>query len=226
MENYLNSEVLLAFMTRHALIIDLKGALLRPRPFDIAHKEWFRIMAELIKDYSITEFSFTPDYFVHVQEIMKKYLGDIDVKSRNSFARNIYAMAVVESIKKWDLVDEFAEYLRSIKKKFAIILITTAPTAAVNGILEKIDCKDLFDMIVASPMEDMPSKKELIESFMKKHSKPLFYIGHGDKDINVCRDLGIKTISVNWVEQGEFKGNFEANKVEDVKKIIERFVIE
>ncbi|HIH32132.1 TPA: HAD hydrolase-like protein [Candidatus Woesearchaeota archaeon] len=213
-------------MTKHALIIDLKGALLKPRPFDIAHKEWFRIMAELIKDYSINEFSFLPDYFVHVQEIMKKYLGDIDIKSRNAFARNIYAMAVVESIKKWDVVDDFAEFLRSIKKKYVIVLITTAPTAAVNGILEKTNCKDLFDLIIAGPMEDMPSKKELIELFIKKHAKPLFYIGHGDKDIVTCKELGIKTISVNWVEQGEFKGNFEANKVEDLKNILERFVIE
>jgi FMN phosphatase YigB (HAD superfamily) len=213
-------------MTKPAIVIDLDGALLKSRPFDMAHKEWFRIMAEILRDQTINDYALTEDYFVHVQEIMKKYLGDIDIGSRNAFARNIYAMGIVESIKKWDLVDEFAEYLRSIKKKFAIILITSAPTLAVHGILEKTHCTDIFDLIIASPMEHMPDKQELIELFIKKHGKPLFYIGQGDKDINICKEFGIKTICVNWVKVGEFKGNFEASNIDDLKKIIDRFVIE
>ncbi|MGV8150477.1 MAG: HAD family hydrolase [Candidatus Woesearchaeota archaeon] len=212
-------------MTRPAIIVDLNGALMRQRPFETAHKEWFRVMAELIRDQSINELAFKEDYFSDVQEIMKKYLGDIDIKSRNAFARNIYSMMVVESVKKWDLVEDFAEYLKSIKKKFVIVLITSAPTLAINGILEKISCKDLFEIIVASPMEEVPSKKELIELFIKKHGKPLFYIGQGDKDILTCKDLGIKTIVVDWINPPINKGNFEAKNIEELSKIVERFVM-
>ena len=213
-------------MPKPAIIIDLNGALLRSRPFDIAHKEWFRLMAELIKDYSINEMAFQPDYFVHVQEIMKKYLGDINISVRNAFARNIYAMCVVESVKKWDLVDDFAELLKHLRKKFHIVLITTAPAMAIEGILEKIHCKDLFDIVIPSPMESHPSKHELIELFIKKYGKPLFYIGQGDKDIVTFQNLGIKTIVVDWVTPSEHKGNFEAHNVEEVKNIVERFVME
>lgn len=212
-------------MAKPAIIIDLNGALIKQRPFDIAHKEWFRVMAELIRDHSINEFAFKEDYFKDVQEIMKKYLGDIDIKTRNAFARNIYSMVVVESIKKWDLVEDFAEYLKNMKKRFTIVLITSAPTAAINGILEKINCKDLFDIVSASPMEEVPSKKELIELFIKKHGKPLFYIGQGDKDILTCKELGIKTIVVDWSNPPINKGNFEAHNVEELGKIIERFVM-
>lgn len=212
-------------MSKPAIIIDLNGALIRQRPFDTAHKEWFRVMAELIRDHTILELSFKEDYFSDIQKIMKKYLGDIDIKTRNAFARNIYSMMIVESIKKWDLVDDFAEYLRSIKKKFAIVLITSAPTLAINGILEKINCKDLFDVVSASPMEEVPSKKELIELFIKKHGKPLFYIGQGDKDILTCKELGIKTIVVDWNNPPTNKGNFEAHNIEELGKIIERFTI-
>jgi FMN phosphatase YigB (HAD superfamily) len=212
-------------MTKPAIVVDLDGALIKTRPFDMAHKEWFRIMAELVKDFSINEYAFKPDYFVHVQDIMKKYLGDIDAGSRNAFARNIYAMSVLESIKKWDLVEDFAEYLRKIKDKFAIVLITTMPSAGVKGVLEKVHCTDLFDVVIGSPMEKMPHKKELFEEFIKLHGKPLFYIGKGDKDMQVCKELGIKTISVDWVVVGEFKGNFEATNIDQLQKILERFMI-
>jgi FMN phosphatase YigB (HAD superfamily) len=210
-------------MTKPALVVDLDGALLKERPFDMAHKEWFRIMAEIVRDQTVNEYAFKDDYFVYVQEVMKRYLGDISVESRNAFARNIYAMGIVEAVKKWDLVEEFAEHLRLLKKKYLIVLITTAPELAVDAILEKVHCGDLFDVIVRSPMHMHPSKKELFEMFIKKHGKPLFYIGKGDEDVQTCKDLGIKTITVNWVEQGKFKGNFEAFKIEDVDKILERY---
>jgi len=212
-------------MTKPAIILDLNGALIKQRPFDIAHKEWFRVMAELMRDQSINEFAFKDDYFKDVQEIMKKYLGDINIKTRNAFARNIYSMTVIESVKKWDLNDGFAEYLRTLKKKFTLVLITSAPTPAINGILEKINCKDLFDIVSASPMEEVPSKKELIELFIKKHGRPLFYIGQGDKDILTFKELGIKTIVVDWNNPAVNKGNFEAHNVEELKNIIERFII-
>lgn len=212
-------------MPKPVITVDLNGALLQSRPFDIAHKEWFRIMGELIKDYSINEHAFEADYYSQVQDIMKKYIGDVDVRTRNAFARNIYAMSVVESIKKWDLVEDFAAYLRELKKKYSIILITTAPTMAVHGILEKVGCEDLFDMIVASPMEDTPHKKELTEHFIKRHGKPLFYIGQGDGFIEIAKGLGLKTIVVDWVAAPESKGNFEAHTVDELRKIIERFTI-
>jgi len=213
-------------MTKSAIVIDFDGALLKSRPFDIAHKEWFGVMAELIKDYSINELAFKPDYYLHVDEIMKKYLGDVDKETRSVFARNIYAMEVLEAMKKWDLVDDFAEYLRKIKNKYLIVLITTTPSMAVKGILEKASCTGLFDIIIGSPMERQPSKKELFEEFIKKYGKPLFYIGKGDKDMQTCKDLGIKTISVSWVAKGEFTGNFEANNIEELNRILERFRIE
>jgi phosphoglycolate phosphatase-like HAD superfamily hydrolase len=213
-------------MTRPVIIIDLNGALLKSRPFDTAHKEWFKVMGELIRDYTINELAFKEDYFADVQEIMKKYLGDINIKTRNAFARNIYSMMVVESIKKWDLIDDFAEYLRSIKKKFSIVLITSAPGPAVNGILEKVHCQDLFDIIAASSMDEVPSKKDLIESFIHKHGKPLFYIGQGDKDIDTCKNLGIKTVVVDWVAPAAVKGNFEAHNITELDKILERHKFE
>jgi FMN phosphatase YigB (HAD superfamily) len=213
-------------MTKKAIVVDLDGALLKSRPFDMAHKEWFRIMAELLHDQTINEHAFKEDYYPHVHEVMKRYLGDISEESRNVFARNIYSMVIVESLKKWDVVDEFVEYLREIKKKYHLILITTAPSISIEPILEKIHCKDLFDIIVKSPMEKQPSKKTLFEEFIKKHGKPEFYIGRGDKDLNSIKELGIRTISVNWVSSGDVKGNFDVNKVSEIDPILERFRIE
>lgn len=68
---------------------------------------------------------------------MKRYLGDVSLESRNAFARNIYAMSVVETVKKWDLIEEFAEHLRLLRKKYLIVLITAIPELAVDKILER-----------------------------------------------------------------------------------------
>ena len=213
-------------MNKKIILVDFDGALLKSRPFEIAHKEWFRIMAELLRDQSINDFAFKQDYVTHVNDVMKKYLGDIDENSRTIFARNIYAMGIVEAVKKWDLIEEFAEYLRKIKKKYHIALITTAPALAVDPVLEKIHCKDIFDIIIKGSMEKQPNKKDLLEEFIRKHAKPEFYIGRGDKDIKVCKDFGIRTISVNWAGTGEFKGNFDVNKVGEIDVILERFRLE
>ena len=213
-------------MTKKMLVIDFDGGLLKSRPFDIAHKEWFRIMAELLRDQTINEHAFKEYYFKYVHEVMLKYLGDIDEASRNAFARNIYAMGIVEAVKKWDLIDEFAEHLRTLKKKYHIVLVTSAPALAVDAILEKVHCSDIFDIIIKSPMEKQPDKKEFFEELIKKYGKPEFYIGKGDKDIKTCKGLGIKTITVNWAGQGTEKGNFDIQKPEELDKILERYSFE
>ncbi|MFA5796732.1 MAG: HAD family hydrolase [Candidatus Woesearchaeota archaeon] len=213
-------------MTKKMLIIDLDGALVKSRPFDMAHQEWFRIMAELLRDQTITQHAFKENYYEQVHHVMKQYLGDISESSRNMFARNMYGMCLVEIIKKWDVYEPFAEYLHAIKKKYLLILITTTPAIAVDALLEKIHCKDLFDVIIKGPLDKEPHKKELFELFLKKYGKPEFYIGKGDKSIEVCKDLGIKTITVSWIAEGTHKGNFEAKTVEDVEKILERYRIE
>jgi len=203
------------------LAIDLDGALMHSRPFDEAHKKWFELFSVILKDDSIKKYAFLENWFSKVDEVMDRYLGEkVDRITKNRWAREIYAMTTVKEVRKEDLVKEFAEYLRKIEDKYALALITTAPESAVGPILQKVGCARLFDIIKKSPPEKRPSKKELLEEFIKAYAKPVFYIGNGDKDIQACKELGIKTISVSWVSKGEFKGDYNVDTVEELKNIL------
>ena len=41
---------------------------------------------------------------------------------------------------------------------------------------------------------------------MEKSETPLYYIGDGDKTMDTCKRLNIKTIAVNWIRKSDFKG--------------------
>ena len=198
------------------IAVDFNGALLKSKPFDEAHKEWFYLMSVLLRDKSVRDYAnIKEDYFSEVHEVMSKYLGNVGKKTRTKFARTVYAMATIAKVKKSDLVMDFAKYLEGIHNKYALVLITSAPEDSVEPILEKIQCSSLFDIIYQSPMHEQPDKKGLFEKFIREYGKPIFYIGAGDKDIDCCKELVIKTISVSWVVKGKVKGDY------DIKKVIE-----
>ncbi len=201
------------------IIIDFNGALLKSEPFEEAHKRWFATMAHLLNDPTINEYATLENYFPKLQEVMQKLLGNSNKQTQIKFARHFFAMLTVAEIKQEHVIKEFAEYLRTIKEKYNIILITSAPEIAVEPILEKTGCADIFDEVYKSPMKQQPNKKELLKEYARDH-KPTFYIGQGDKDITTCKELNIPTISVNWVKKAEIKGEHDIQKVEQLKEIL------
>lgn len=203
------------------LAIDLDGALMYSRPFVEAHKRWFYVMSVLLEDRSIAEYStIKGDYFPKVHEVMKKYLGEVSKEARTLFARNLYAMTTVAEVKSEDVVSEFVILLRKLTEKYTLALITTVPEGSTKPILEKIGCFDLFDIVYESSMEKHPNKKDLFEEFIKKHNMPEFYIGDGDENMLICKELGMSTISVNWVSKAKHKGDYNIDTVQELKEIL------
>lgn len=207
-------------MQEKIILVDFAGALLQSRPFDEAHKRGFYVMSVLLKDDSIKEYADLENYFDKVHEVMELYLGNVNHETRVRFARNLFSMTTIAEVTKDDLVGDFADYLRGLKGKYRLALITSAPETSVEPILHKVGCSDLFDILYKSPMERHPNKRELFEEFIKEHGKPNYYVGNGDKDITSCKELGIPSISVNWVSQGEVKGDYDVNTVKELKEII------
>ena len=202
------------------IAVDLDGALLQSRPFNEAHKRWFYVMSVLLEDNAINEYANLDDYFSKVHEVMRRYLGNVDSETRVKFARNLFSMATIAEVTKGDLVEDFVGYLRGLKEKYRLALITSAPDVSVEPILHKVGCSDLFDILYNSPMGKHPNKRELFEEFVREYGKPIFYIGNGDKDIISSKELGIPAISVNWVSQGEVKGDYDIQKVSELEGII------
>lgn len=177
-------------------------------------------MGTLLNDDSVIKYSYRKDFFGKVHEVMKRYLGNVSHEVRVKFARIIYSMSLIAEVQKKDIVTDFVKYLETLKKKYKLALITTAPEDSVEPMLEKIELNKLFDIVYKSPIDRHPDKKQLFKEFIKKHSKPIFYIGNGDKDIESCKKVGIKTISVNWVSKGKYKGHFDVKSVRELKKVL------
>ncbi len=202
------------------IAVDLDGALLKSRPFNEAHKSWFYVMSILLKDDSVNQYASLDNYFGKVHEVMQRYLGDVDHETRVRFARNLFSMATIAEVTKDDLVDDFAIYLKKLKKEYLLALITTAPEDSVEPILHKVGCSALFDILYKSPMGKHPNKRELFQELIKKYGKPRYYIGDGDKNITSCKELGIPSISVNWVSKAEIKGDYDVQSVKELEAII------
>ncbi len=203
------------------LAIDLDGALLNSRPFKIAHQRWFELMAILLNDEKVKDYAnISGDYFPKVHEVMERYLGDVSEESKTFFARKLYAMVTVAEVNEKDCVKDFADYLRKIKDKYQLNLITTAPEASVDPILHKVGCSDLFDIFYKSPMGKHPNKKELFGKLIDQQGIPKYYIGDGDENMTICKELGIKTISVNWVSEAKIQGDYDVSSVEELNKIL------
>tara|TARA_Y100000310_G_scaffold340233_1_gene435302 strand:+ start:250 stop:714 length:465 start_codon:yes stop_codon:yes gene_type:complete len=147
---------------------------------------------------------------------MKRYIGDVSKEDRTKFARTIYAMVTVACVKQEDLCVEFKEFLEGRE----LALITTAPADSVEPILVKLNCENLFKIVYKSETAAEPDKKELFKAFIAKHGKPEYYIGDGDKNLAVAKELDIKTISVNWVKKAEIKGDFDVQSVSELKDVL------
>ncbi len=207
-------------MEKPILAIDFSGALLTLNPFDTAHEDWFSLFASLLHDKSIKEYARTPNYFEKVDKVMIRYLGDVEKDVRTYFAREIFSMIAIAKVEEKDIHNEFRAYLEKIKEKYSLALITSSPASSVNPILKKVGCSSLFDLVYKSPSTEHPNKEKLFKEFIRKEGKPAFYIGYGDSDLKTIGNMGIKTISVNWIKEGENKGDYNIAKVGELEKIL------
>jgi FMN phosphatase YigB (HAD superfamily) len=202
------------------IAIDFNGALLKSRPFDEAGRKWFELFSILLGDDSIKDLAFKSSTFESYHDILHSYLRVSDKETQTIFANQSYGMILLAEITSHDLIKEFAEYLRTLKDRYTLALITTAPEVGIIPILNKLHCADIFDITFASAPNHHPDKNSLFIDFMTKYEKPLFYIGLGDKDLGGLKDLDINTISVNWVSRGTFRGDYEAENIDELKQLL------
>jgi phosphoglycolate phosphatase-like HAD superfamily hydrolase len=202
------------------IVIDLKEALVKPRPFIEAHKRWFKLFSILLEDDSINDWAKKENYFEGVHTVMSLYLKDSEKEFQTIFARQMFSMVLVAEITPDDLVKDFADYLRTIKDRYILALITTVPEDSIAPLLNKLGCGDLFELIYPSLNKNHPDKKTQFIDFIQNNDTPLFYIGYGDKLLGELKDLNINTISVNWISKGTFRGDYEVYSVDELKQIL------
>jgi hypothetical protein len=83
-----NSEYII-YMMNPLIIIDFNGALLRPRPFDEAHKTWFKLFSVLLEDDSVNEWAFKEN-ILKAYIIAWKGISAAKIRRRRHFFRGRY----------------------------------------------------------------------------------------------------------------------------------------
>ncbi|MBU2561938.1 MAG: HAD hydrolase-like protein [Nanoarchaeota archaeon] len=196
------------------IAFDMDGTIISSEASANAHKAWFGFMGVLLKDDSISKLAGKKDYFPDVLGVMERLTG-LDQKDSFEksvmvkYARNLYQMIYLAELKKEGkdaFVPEMVDMIIDLKQKCRIALITTAPEDMVLPALEIIGIKKLFDYIYRSPLNQEPSKLEMLKKFTKDVGKPALYVGNEQKDADACKELGIKFALAKWGKHDEDAG--------------------
>ncbi len=219
-------------MTKPTIAVDFSGTLITEEPSDLAHSEWFEVMVALLKDKSILAYAKEKDYFPYVYKIMERFTGldakkEEDKKLMKKFARNLFQMsyfAAANKIKARLLFQDYANYLRELKQKYQLVLVTTSPEDIVSPILHLVKCDDIFDEIVKSPLTEEPNKEKLLKLLLDKHEGVSLYLGNSLEDAQACRKLKIPFILAMWDKsdytEAKKLADFTAGSVEELREII------
>lgn len=118
------------------------------------------------------------------------------------------------------------EVLKKLKNKgYKLGILTSNGKENVEKFLKQNQI-DLFDYIYCD--SDLFGKDKLIKKFLKKEKldkNEVVYVGDEIRDIQACKKVGIKIISVSWGFNskkglGKNHPNFLINKPEEILKIV------
>ncbi|MAF37023.1 hypothetical protein CL622_07960 [archaeon] len=218
-------------MIKPIIGIDLDGTLISEIPSKQAHTEWFAIMSSVLGDPAVQNYAdLEGDYFPHVFKVMEQYTG-LQIKEHKEllthFARTLFQMSYIGQafqMKDKLLYTPFATYLRKLKEKYTLALITTAPEDAVMPLLGMVDCLDLFSIVYKGPIGKKSDKTILLKQFIKEHGKPICYIGNEDGDVQACLKTNVKSILVNWnnTELENVEPDYTVCNVEELNGVISK----
>jgi phosphoglycolate phosphatase-like HAD superfamily hydrolase len=200
------------------IAFDMDGTIISSDAAAKAHQAWFDLMVQLTGGEQGQAPSQKEDYFPKVLELMSKLTGlnpndGFDKSVMVKYARNLYQMLYLAELRKEGekaFVTDIIDVLIELKSQCRIALITTAPEDMVLPALEIGKVKELFDYIYRSPLNQEPSKIEMLRKFIKEVGKPALYIGNEKKDALACKELGIKFALSKWAKHDEEAENMAA----------------
>jgi len=141
--------------------------------------------------------------------VMKRLYPNLTDEKRTIKARKMFFSSVVKNIKQNpDFKNkEIVDYFSSLKNKYRLALITTNTKPALEKILSITQFLGLFDIIETLEETEKDDKRAVFDRFVKKHGKPVIYIGGDKKDsYDYCKERNIYCIFANLENQGEIEG--------------------
>ncbi|MBS3094252.1 HAD family hydrolase [Candidatus Pacearchaeota archaeon] len=205
----------------------LSGLFIKSEPWKKAHILWYRNAAEKLKDESIMDWANREDYFLGVDEVMKKLHPQMSKENRVQKAREMFFDSVCEYIDKRPNLKnpQVIDYFRKLKENYKIALITTNTRKALDKILYSIHLVDFFDIKQTSKVNEKDNKKIVFERFIKRYGKPIVYVGGDRKDsYSFCEENKIPAIFANFEKEKEILGITSVHRLDELKIELGKFL--
>jgi len=180
-------------MEKPILATNIDGFLVNHSAFIEPHRIWFDRAILLTKDESLKKWKGHSNYFIGVNEAMKKIMPDSSKEEQTAQARKWYQEDVIHylEIHPETINRKLADSLKKLKKKFKLALITTNTKEYISQILKAANLTGIYDIIHASSSEEEPDKQRLFNEFKKKYGEPKYYIASRSKEaFEECKKIG------------------------------------
>ena len=180
-------------MQKPILATNLDGFLIDHSAFIEPHRIWFDRAILLTKDDSLKKWKGHKEYFLGVNEAMKKIMPNAKKEEQTKQARDWYQEDVIHyiSMHPETINTKLKKTLEKLKEKFTLALITTNTEEHINKILKTANLKDIYDIIFASKTKEEPNKEKLFQEFKEKHGEPKYYIASRSKEaFEECKKIG------------------------------------
>jgi hypothetical protein len=185
-------------MTKLIIATSFAGIIMKSDPWDKAHVVWFEHFAKKLNKPEIVEYAKKENWFDYVDQVMALAEPKLDGTLRTIVARERY-FKIVCDLGCDDPVFENKEiisYLKSIKEKFSIGLITTTPQKIIEKIQGIFKIENLFDFAEYSKLEEKDNKIVIFERFIENNGQPIIYFGSARKEvIGFCKKNKISFVS-------------------------------
>ena len=182
-------------MQKPLIAVALSGVLVSSEPFKKAHKFGMKELAEKSGIKEISKSTNDPNYFKKVEEAIAVMYPELTPEERIKKRRRIYLSRVIDNIKESGPEIETINYLKTIRNKYRLALVTSVTDEATKDILRILNLENFFDFVLTTDQTEKDDKGIVINKMIKTIGKPEFYLTTSNREEKLCQNLGINVVS-------------------------------
>lgn len=120
--------------------------------------------------------------------------------------------------------EEVISLFESLKQKYAIVLVSTNKSDAIQRVLSIVDLNSFVDEVYCSLPKEKDDKIVVFKRFIEKKGKPICYIGHDKKETyTFCKEKQIPALYVDFDKSCEgIEGVPHASSVNEIKQFLDK----
>ena len=214
-------------MNGRIIAFDFSGTLLKKDVAKEASNRRFAMLGKEVDQEWLEKSLVSNEHYTINNDIIAKYTGikekeKLNILSTNFFMYHLYGIA---NERKEDIFHEgVIKLLEELRKKgYKIAIVSGIRTDIIQGMLEIVERKSMFDYILGQPPGLGVSNEELLRQLQEK-GEVSFVIGDKINDINAGKAIKSTTVFVTWghsTGEEEKKADFMVKHTNEILEIVQ-----